>query len=128
MIIVLVENYPSLGGEVGPPPKKKIIIIKLDVYDECVEIKTTNSYKIKYCCTFWVLGQLPTGDHSPLDKNKVQLLLTRTTIPRTIPHEDNSSPGPLLTRTTTNQSNHSSGPIHVRWGIVLVGSVRTGSF
>ena len=32
-----------------------------------------------------VLGQLPTGDISPLDKNKAQILPTRTTIPRTTP-------------------------------------------
>ena len=33
-----------------------------------------------------VLGQLPTGDNSPPDKIKAQLLPTRTTIPRTTPH------------------------------------------
>ena len=38
-----------------------------------------------------VLGQLPTGDNSPLNKNKAQLLPTRTTIPRTT----RSPPGPI---------------------------------
>ena len=33
-----------------------------------------------------VLGQLPTGDNSPPDKDKAQLLPTRTMNPRTTPH------------------------------------------
>ena len=36
----------------------------------------------------WVLGQLPTGDNSPPDKHKAQLLPTSTTIPRATPHQD----------------------------------------
>ena len=35
-----------------------------------------------------------------MDKNSAKLLPTRTMIPRTIPHYDNSQPG-----TTTNQQN-----------------------
>ena len=35
-----------------------------------------------------VLGQLPTEDNSPPDKNKAQLLPTWTMIPTTIPHQD----------------------------------------
>ena len=38
------------------------------------------------------------------------------------PGGDNSPLGQLPTRTTTNKSNHSSGPIPVRWAILLVGS------
>ena len=64
-----------------------------------------------------VRGQLPTKDNSPPDKNKAQPLHTGTTIPRTIPHQDNSPLGPLyhgikpLIRTNT-----------CTVGIVLVGS------
>ena len=56
-----------------------------------------------------VLGQFPT---------RTQLLPTRTTIPRTIPHQDNFPPGPLPTIQTTHQDKYRS----VWWGIVLVGS------
>ena len=37
----------------------------------------------------------PHEDNSPPDKNKAQPLPTRTTIPRTIAHQDNSPLGPL---------------------------------
>ena len=66
-----------------------------------------------------VLGQLPMRTIPPPDKNKAQPLPTRTTIPRTIPHQDNSPLGPL-----PRNKNHSSGPKPVRWGIVLLGSCR----
>ena len=43
-----------------------------------------------------VLGQLRTGDNAPMqDKNKAQLLPTRTAVPRTTPHY----------RTTPHQNN-----------------------
>ena len=34
------------------------------------------------------LGQLSTGDNSPRDKNETHILPTRTTVPRTTPHQD----------------------------------------
>ena len=42
--------------------------------------------------TLWVLGQLPTRDNYPPDKDKAQLLLTRTAIPSTTPHWDHCLP------------------------------------
>ena len=44
---------------------------------------------------FLFLGQLPTGQISPPEKDKTQLLPTRTTIPRTV--------GQLSTRATPHQ-------------------------
>ena len=52
------------------------------------------SGKLQNIC-WLVLGQLPTGDYSPRDKNKALLLPTRTMIRRTIPHKDNSHPALL---------------------------------
>ena len=49
----------------------------------------------------WVLGQLPTGDHSSPEKNKAQLLPTRITIPRTTHHQDHYQPVKPLIRTNT---------------------------
>ena len=63
-----------------------------------------------------VLGQLPTKDNSPPAKNKAQSLPNGTTIPRTIPHQDNSPLGPL----PRSKTNHKSNTCTV--GIVLVGS------
>ena len=56
-----------------------------------------------------VLGQLPTGDNSPPDKNKSHILPTRTTIPRTIPHQDNCPLRPLQTSKTTHQDQYLYG-------------------
>ena len=67
----------------------------------------------------WVLGQLPTGDNSPSDKNKAQLLPTRATIPRTTPHLDNSPPDH---RPISSGKNHSSGPISTWWGAQAYGT------
>ena len=55
----------------------------------------------EHCWTaLMVLGQLPTGDNSPLDKNKAQLLPNRTTTPRRTPHKDHYQPvKPLGTNT-----------------------------
>ena len=69
-------------------------------YDFLAILDTSAEYYIVFCTVevtewiyfvFWllcmaVLGQLPTGDNSPPDKNKAQLLPTRTTIPRTTSH------------------------------------------
>ena len=53
-----------------------------------------------------VLGQLPTKDNSPLNKNKAQPLPTGNTIPRTLPHQDNSPLGPLPRNKTTHQDQY----------------------
>ena len=50
-----------------------------------------------------VLGQLPTKDNSPPDKYKAQPL---TTIPTTIPHQENSPLGPLPRNKTTYQDQY----------------------
>ena len=66
-----------------------------------------------------VLGQMPTGDSSPPNKNKAHLLPTRTTIPRTIPHQDNFKPGSK----TTLQEQYVYGGIHGElswWGVVRI--------
>ena len=68
-----------------------------------------------------VLGQLPSKDNSPPNKNKAQPLPTGATTPTIIPHQDNSPLRPLPQNKNTSLVNHSSGPIPVRWGIVLVG-------
>ena len=66
-----------------------------------------------------VLGQLTMRTIPHQIRNKAQPLPSRTTIPRTIPHQEL-----LPTRTTiyTTEENHSSGPKPVRWEIVLLGS------
>ena len=56
-----------------------------------------------------ILGQLPTKDNSPPDKNKPQALPTGTTIPRTIPHQDNSPLGPLPWNKTIHQDQYLYG-------------------
>ena len=48
-----------------------------------------------------VLGQLPTGNNSPPDENKAQLLPSRTTISRTTPHQDHYQPVKPFIRTNT---------------------------
>ena len=53
-----------------------------------------------------VLGQLPTKDNSPPDKSKVQPLPTGTTVPRTIPHQDNSPLGPLPRNKATHEDQY----------------------
>ena len=71
-----------------------------------------------------VLGQLPTMDNSPSDKNKPQPLPTGTMIPRTIPHQNNSPLGPLPQNKTTHQDQY----LHVHvyggelswWGVVRI--------
>ena len=74
-----------------------------------------SGFCLQICLLAWVLGQLPTEDKSPPDKNKAQSLPTGTTIPRTIPHQDNSPLGPQNKPTHQDQ-------IPVWWGIVQVGS------
>ena len=56
--------------------------------------------------------QLSTGDNSPLDKLKAQILPTRIMIPRTSPHQDHYKP--------CSETIHQDQPIW--WGIVLVGT------
>ena len=51
----------------------------------------------------------PQEDNSPPDKNKAQPLPTGTTIPRTIPHQDNSPLGPLPQNKTTHQDQNLYG-------------------
>ena len=67
-----------------------------------------------------ILGQTPhcawTTAHQ-ITPQLAQPLPTRTTIPI----KDHSPLRLLPTRTTTTQENHSSGPIPLQWGIVLVG-------
>ena len=54
-----------------------------------------------------LLGQLdPHEDNSPPDNNKAQPLPTRTTIPRTTPHQDNSPLGPLPRNKATYQDQN----------------------
>ena len=56
-----------------------------------------------------VLGQLPTKENSPPEKNKSQPLPTGTTIPRTspqTPHQDNSPLGPLPQNKTTHRDQY----------------------
>ena len=60
-----------------------------------------------------VLGQLPTGDNSPPNKNKAHLLPTRTTNPRTIPQQNNSPPHhykPVKPLLRTKYSRVGNGP------------------
>ena len=70
---------------------------------------------------YLVLGQLPmTEDNSPPNKNKAQPLPTRTTIPRTIPHQDNSPLGPLPRNKTTHQDQNLYGGELSSWGVVRI--------
>ena len=55
-----------------------------------------------------VLGLL-TKDYSPPDKNNPQPLPTGTTIPRTIPHQDDCPRGPLPRNKTTHQDQYLCG-------------------
>ena len=76
-----------------------------------------------------VLGQLPMRTiNSPPDKNKAQPLPTRTTIPRTIPHQDNSplGLGPLPRNKTTLQDQNLYGGELSSWGVVRIRSRRDG--
>ena len=63
-----------------------------------------------------VLGQVPMGENPHQIRIKPSYLPTKTTIPRTTPHYDNSPPDQC------QRENHSSGLIYTRYGIVLVGS------
>ena len=62
----------------------------------------------------------PHEDKSPPDKNKAQPLPTRTTIPRTIPHQDNSPLGPLPRNKTTHQDQNLYGGELSSWGVVRI--------
>ena len=74
-----------------------------------------------------VLGQLPTGDNSPPDKNKAQLLPTRTTIPigqfptrTTPPHQDHYHLVKPLIRTNIYGGELSWwGVVRIRFKILL---------
>ena len=70
-----------------------------------------------------VLGQLHTGDNSPRDKNKAQLLPTTTTIPRATPHSDNCPPGPLPTSKTTHQDQYLHSGELSWWEVVRIQSL-----
>ena len=66
------------------------------------------------------LGHLPTGDNSPPDENKAQLLPTRTIIPRTTPHWGQSPPDEnkaylLPTRTTIPRTTPHWGQFPTGW-------------
>ena len=65
----------------------------------------------------------PNEDNSPPDKNKAQPLPTRTTIPRTIPHQDNSPLGPLPRNKTTHQDQNLYGGELSSWGVVRIRTV-----
>ena len=70
--------------------------------------------------THLVLGQLPTGDNSPPDKDKAQLLPTRTTLPRTSPHQDQNQPiNPLMRTNAYMVGNCPSGELS-RYGLTSV--------
>ena len=63
----------------------------------------------------------PHEDNSPPDKNKAQPLPTRTTIPRTIPHQDNSHAlGPLPRNKTTHQDQNLYGGELSSWIVVRI--------
>ena len=62
----------------------------------------------------------PHEDNFPPDKNKAQPLPTRTTIPRTIPHQDNSPLGPLPRNKTTHQDQNLYGGELSSWGVVRI--------
>ena len=62
----------------------------------------------------------PHEDNSPPDKNKAQPLPTRTTIPRTIPHQDNSPLGPLPRNKTNHQDQNLYGGELSSWGVVRI--------
>ena len=67
-----------------------------------------------------VLGQLPMRTIIPHQINKAQPLPTRTTIPRTIPHQDNSPLGPLPRNKTTHQDQNLNGGELSSWGVVRI--------
>ena len=60
----------------------------------------------------------PHEDNCPPDNNKTQPLPTRTTIPRTIPHQDNSPLGPLPRNKTTHQDQNLYGGELSSWGVI----------
>ena len=66
-----------------------------------------------------VLRQLLTEDNSPPDKHKAQLMPTRTTIPRTTPHYDNS-PTDQYSK-TTHQDQYLHGGELSWWGDIRYG-------
>ena len=75
----------------------------------------------------WVLGQLPmrTIPHQiKIKPNHCPPVLT--TIPRTIPHQDNSPQGPLPQNKNTHQDQNLHGGQLSSWGVVQIRSTRSG--
>ena len=75
---------------------------------------------LRQCKKKKVLGQLPTKDNSQPDKNNAHPLPTGTTIPRTIPHQDNSPLGPLPQNKTTHQDQNMYCGELSWWGVVRI--------
>ena len=110
----LLRDFHSFHSDLWPGANCSLVGI--GSFARCCFADRCSSHNVSLA----VWGGCDSGDSPP--DSKAQLLPTRTTIPRTTPHQDHSPLGQLPTRTTTNPQNHSSGPRPVvRWGIILVG-------